>query len=218
MTNSMWIILPVKHLQDSKIRLKDILSDEQRSRFSYLLVMDTLQTLCSSMHVQGVTMISSDQSLSLLAKQYHAEFILTDRDSGYSKDAMDAITALSRNGVDKIAIIPTDLPQLSHHDLDLLDNAHQQGITLCVAEKDGGTNALVFTPPLAIPLLFGSDSFKKHQQAAKDRGITVNIVNATGMQRDIDRPDDLLWFCKQSTGGKAWAYVKKVLGSSIEKA
>ena len=213
----MWIILPVKHLQDSKLRLKDVLPDEQRCRFSYLMVTDTMQTLCSSEHVQGVTMISSDQSLSQLAEQYHAEFILTDKDGGYSKDAMGAIIALSHNKADKIAIIPTDLPQLSDHDLELLDNVHQQGVTLCAAEKDGGTNALVFTPPLAIPLLFGLDSFKKHKQAAKDREITVNIVQASGMQRDVDQPDDLLWLSKQSTGGQAWVYVNKIIDNSIEK-
>ncbi len=214
----MWIILPVKHLRDSKIRLKDILSDEQRSRFSYLLVMDTLQTLCSSNHVQGVTLISSDPSLSQLAEQHHVEFVLTNKDKGYSKDVMDAIATLPQNDVDKVAIIPTDLPQLSHHDLEFLDNVHQQGITLCAAEKDGGTNALVFTPPLSIPLLFGPDSCKNHQQVAMDRGITVKIVQASGMQRDIDQPDDLLWISKQSTGAEAWAYVKKALVNSIEKA
>jgi 2-phospho-L-lactate guanylyltransferase (CobY/MobA/RfbA family) len=131
---------------------------------------------------------------------------------------MDAITALPHDGVDKVAIIPTDLPLLSHGDLELLDDAHQQGITLCPAEKDGGTNALVFTQPLTIPLLFGLDSCKKHQQAATDRGITVKIVQASGMQRDIDQPDDLLWLSKQSTGAEAWAYVKKALANSIEKA
>lgn len=213
----MWIILPVKHCQDSKLRLKDILSDEQRSRFSYLLLMDTLQTLCSSMHVQGVTVISSDHSLSRLAEQYNVEFILTNRDSGYANDVMDAVNTLSISSQDKIAIIPTDLPQLSHGDLELLDTTHKEGITLCAAEKDGGTNALVFTPPLAIPLLFGLDSFNKHQQAARDKGITVKIVQASGMQRDVDRPDDLLWLSKQSTGGKAWAYVKETLESKIEK-
>ena len=198
--------------------MKNILSVEQRCQFSYLMVMDTLQTLCSSDHVQGVTMISSDQSLSQLAEQYHAEFILTDRDSGYSKDAMDAITALSQNGVDKMAIIPADLPQLSHRDLELLDNAHEQGVTLCAAEKDGGTNALVFTPPLAIPLLFGLDSCKNHQQAANDRGVTVNIVQASGIQRDIDRLDDLQWLSEQPGGGKAWRYVKDLLENNIKTA
>ncbi len=214
----MWIILPVKHLQNSKLRLESVLSDEQRSRFSYLLLMDTLVTICSSKHIQGVTIISSDQSISRLAEQYHAEFILTDKDSGYSKDAMDAITALSQNGVDKIAIIPTDLPQLSHNDLELLDEAHKQGITLCAAEKDGGTNALVFTPPLTIPLLFGQDSCKKHQETAKAKGITVKIVKVPGLLRDIDQPDDLLWLSEQTSGGEAWSYVKKSLGKGIEKA
>ncbi len=211
----MWIILPVKHLQDSKIRLKDILSDEQRCRFSYLMVVDTLQTLCSSIHVQGVTMISSDQSLSRLAKQYHAEFILTDKDNGHSKDTMDAITALCQDGVDKIAIIPADLPQLTHDDLVLLDHSHQEGITLCAAEKDGGTNALVFTPPLAIPLLFGLDSCRNHQQAANNRGVTVNTVQASGIQRDVDRPDDLLWLNRQSSGGKAWQYIRTTFKDTV---
>lgn len=211
----MWIILPVKHLRDSKSRLKDVLSDEQRWQFSYLMVMDTLQTLYSSDHVQGVTMISSDQSLSQLAEQHHVDFILTNKDSGYSKDAMDAINTLSQNDVDKIAIIPTDLPQLSHHDLESLDNAHEQGVTLCAAEKDGGTNALVFTPPLAIPLLFGLDSYKNHQQAAKDRGIIVKTVQASGMQRDVDRPDDLLWLSKQSSGGQTWQYIRTILKENV---
>ncbi|MCK5498754.1 MAG: 2-phospho-L-lactate guanylyltransferase [Gammaproteobacteria bacterium] len=211
----MWIILPVKHLRDSKSRLKDILSDEQRWQFSYLMVMDTLQILCSSVHVQGVTMISSDQSLSQLAEQHHAEFILTDKDSGYSKDAMYAINALSNNCADKIAIIPTDLPQLSHHDIELLDNAHEQGVSLCAAEKDGGTNALVFTPPLAIPLLFGLDSCKNHQQAAKDRGVTEKIVQISGLQRDIDRPDDLRWLFERSSGGKAWQYIRTTFKDTV---
>lgn len=210
----MWIILPVKNLHDSKIRLKDILSDEQRSRFSYLMLEDTLQTLISSDNVQGVTMISSDESLLQLAEQYHTEFILTDMDSGYSKDSMDAITTLSQNGIDKIAIIPTDLPQLTHNDLELLDNTHKHGITLCAAEKDGGTNALVFTPPLAIPLVYGVDSFRKHQQLAKDRGSNINIVLSAGIQRDIDRPDDFYWLIKQPSGGRAWQFAKTVTNKS----
>jgi 2-phospho-L-lactate guanylyltransferase len=211
----MWIILPVKHLRDSKSRLKDVLSDEQRWQFSYLMVMDALQTLCSSVHIQGVTMISSDQSLSRLAEQYHAEFILTDKDSGYSKDAMYAINALSNNVIDKIAIIPTDLPQLSHDDLEILDNAHEQGVTLCAAEKDGGTNALVFTPPLVIPLLFGLDSCKNHQQAAKEMGVTVNTVHASGIQRDVDQSDDLRWLFERSSGGKAWQYIRTTFKDTV---
>jgi 2-phospho-L-lactate/phosphoenolpyruvate guanylyltransferase len=206
----MWIVLPVKHLQDSKSRLKDVLSDEQRSRFSYLLLIDTLDTLASSKHIQGITIISSDQSISILAEQINAEFILTDKDSGYSADVKKAVFTVSGNNVDKIAIIATDLPQLSHSDLEILNNAHHQGITLCPAEKDGGTNALIFSPPLTIPLLFGANSFKKHLQVAKDNSITVNVVDAAGVKRDIDRPDDLQWLREQTSGGKAWCYVNDI--------
>ena len=149
----MWVILPVKHLQDSKVRLKEALSDEQRAHFSYLLLVDTLQTLASSNHVDGITLISSDQTLFQLAKQYDVELILTDKDDGYSKDTVKAISTMRSNEADKVAIFPADLSQLSHHDIELLDGEHQNGITLCAAEKDGGTNALIFTPPLNYPII-----------------------------------------------------------------
>lgn len=204
----MWIILPVKSLDDSKIRLKNVLSEAQRAQFSYLLLIDTLDTLTSSKHVQGILIVSSDHTLSSLAEKYAVEFLLTDKDSGYSIDAEIAIAALSQRDVDKVAIIPTDLAQLSHQDLELLDNAHHQGITLCAAEKDGGTNAFIFTPPLTVPLLFGMNSFKRHQQVARDNSIVVNVVHTDGVKRDIDQPEDLQWLNEQTSGGKAWQYVK----------
>jgi len=211
----MWVILPVKHLRHGKSRLKQVLSEEQRSRLSYLLLEDTIETLSNSNHVQGVTIISCDMNVSKLAGEYQSQFIMTDKDNGFSEDAMTAINSLGSEKLDKIAIIPADLPQLTENDLELLDTLHDQGVSLCKAEKDGGTNALVFTPPLTMPLLFGPDSFNKHQQAAKIAGLTLTVVQTTGMQRDIDREEDLNWLIEQSAGGKAWDYIREIYKQTV---
>lgn len=210
----MWVILPVKHLAHGKARLQGILSDEQRQQLGYLLLVDTLQTLAASAHVQGVTLISSDEDISQLADRYYARFILTEEDRGFAEDAMTAADSVQPGSVDKVAILPADLPCLCESDLELLDTSHTRGITLCEAKKDGGTNALVFTPPLSVPLLFGPDSFNRHRRAAMDRQVEVNTVVAPGLERDIDREEDLIWLSQQPGGAAAWKYTRDIMRNS----
>jgi 2-phospho-L-lactate/phosphoenolpyruvate guanylyltransferase len=203
----MWVILPVKAFKNAKLRLANVLTPAQRARFSYLMLEDILQTLSTSEAVQGITLISSDQSVQTLAKRYQTEFQLTDLDSGYSHDAMQAITTISQDNIDTLAIIPADVPQLSHEDLSRLHRIHDKGMTLCPAIIDGGTNGLLFSPPLPVPLMFGIDSLSKYQSAAAQNDIQVRIEKVRGLERDIDRPEDLLWLKEQKSGGKAWSYI-----------
>jgi 2-phospho-L-lactate/phosphoenolpyruvate guanylyltransferase len=58
--------------------------------------------------------------------------------------------------------------------------------------RDGGTNALLAWPPLALPFLFGVGSQARHLAAAQERGLAVREFRTPGMELDVDRPDDLL--------------------------
>ncbi len=203
----MWVIVPVKAFKDAKLRLREVLSPEQRARFSYLMLSDILQTLHSSDDVKGITLVSSDESVKTLADRYQTEFLPTALDQGYSHDAMRAIASLSQRGINSAAIIPADVPQLSHTDLSCLKRGHDRGIILCPAVMDGGTNGLLFDLPLSMPLMFGKDSLHKFTRAALDNNIPVRTERIAGLERDIDRPEDLLWFRGQSTGGNAWSYI-----------
>ncbi len=204
----MWIILPVKAFRDAKLRLAGVLSPQQRAQLSRLMLEDLLYTLHTSDVVEGVTLISSDQSVQVLADRYKAEFLLTDKDSGYSEDAMQAISTVSAGHIDKIAIIPADIPQLGLADLSRLDQLHDAGLTLCPAVVDGGTNGVLFSPPLPISLVFGVDSLSKYCDEVERCGIPVNIVKITGLERDVDRPADLFWLRNQASGGRTWAYLR----------
>ena len=204
----MWVVIPIKSLHNAKRRLSPILNSKQRAHFSYLLLLDLMETLALSDSVDGISIVSSDPALAVIAREHDADFMLMKTDCGYAHDALMAIQQLSRHEIERIAIIPSDVPQLVPAEVEQLNQTPAHGVTLCPARMDGGTNALVFTPPLEIPLLFGRDSFIKHQQAARNHGLDVRILHLPGLERDIDRPQDLLWLGSQATGGKAWSYIK----------
>ncbi len=211
----MWVIVPVKAFCNAKLRLADVLTPEQRAELSSLMLDDILQTLHSSTDVQGITIISSDESVRSLAQRYQTEFLLTDVDGGYSQDAMCAIKEVCQHVKETIAIIPSDVPQLSCDDLSQLVMSHEHGMTLCPAIIDGGTNGLLFNPPIEIPLMFGVNSLSKYENAALENNIPLKIQLVAGLERDIDRPEDLLWLQNQDSGGKAWLYVRELEIKSI---
>lgn len=206
----MWVILPVKRLHDAKNRLSEVLTTEQRACLSKLMLIDVMKVLASSDVVDGVLVISSDAAVIDIAKRNRAEHMQTVEDAGHSADASLAVSILSERDIEKIALLPSDVPLLSQSDLHNLDMAHEDGITLCPATMDGGTNGLVFSPPLEIPLQYGKDSLNKFQQAATSRGIKTHLARIPGLEHDIDRLEDLTWLCEQPRGGQAWTYVREL--------
>jgi 2-phospho-L-lactate guanylyltransferase len=66
----------------------------------------------------------------------------------------------------------------------------REGITIC-ATRDGGTGALLLTPPDVIRPSFGSNSFERHVALGLKQGIPVREVSIDGFESDLDRLDDL---------------------------
>lgn len=206
----MWIIVPLKYLQNSKFRLAELLSEEQRAELSVMMLRDVLDTLSGTDVVSGITIVSSERSLVSIASEYNAECLLTDSDEGYSEDAHKAILKVCETQTGSVAVIPADVPLLNEEDISELEARHQGGITLCPALNDGGTNALLFDAPLPIPLLFGPDSFRRYKDKAAELKLKVNIAKIAGLERDIDRPDDIAYLLRQSSNKKTVQYLKQL--------
>jgi len=207
--------MPVKRLAAAKSRLAATFSPEQRAHFSALMCADVLAALAVATRVQGVTVVGSDPLVADLAREHGAEFMPRPADAGYSVDATAAIEVLAGRGSAPIAVLPADVPQVAPAELDALAAAAVTagcGIVLVPALIDGGTNGLVFAPPLPIPLCFGPQSFAGHCQAATARGIAIHTAELPGLQRDIDRPEDVRWLAARKRGGRAWAWVRRASG------
>ena len=57
---------------------------------------------------------------------------------------------------------------------------------------------LFCSPPDAVPLRFGEDSFYPHLDAARAHGIEPLVVRHPGIGMDIDNPVDLITFLRMS--------------------
>ena len=206
----MWALLPVKRLEHAKLRLAGVLTRAQRQQLSLCMLEDILDTLNKTAEISGVTVISCDEAAMLLARDYHADVLNTGVDHGYASDVLKGVESISDKAVDKVIVIPADVPELDETGLTYLNRVHAGGVTLCPAGNDGGTNGLVFTPPLSIGLKYGENSFDKFRKEAEKRQVTVNIARPDGLARDIDRSDDLLALRQQPGGNRTWRYVRSL--------
>ena len=211
----MWVLLPVKRLEHSKLRLAAVLTLAQRRQLSLCMLEDILDTLAGCAAAGGVTVVSCDRDVMNLARDKAVDILDTGDDGGYAADVLRGIAHISGKGMDKVLIIPADVPELEVRDLDYLDQAHRPGVTLCPAANDGGTNGLVFTPPLAMDLVYGENSFENFRMEAERRQVPLRTARPTGLARDIDRPDDLLALRNQPAGNRTWRYLRSLQLSSI---
>ena len=203
----MWALLPVKRLEHAKLRLAGVLTRAQRRQLSLCMLEDILDTLNKTAVISGVTVISCDEAVIALAQDCQAGVLNTEIDHGYASDVLKGVEAISDQDIDKVIIVPADVPELDESDLTYLDGVHGEGITLCPADSDGGTNGLVFTPPLSIELMYGENSFDKFCIEAEKRQVPINITRTDGLARDIDCIDDLLALQRHPGGSHTWRYV-----------
>ncbi|MEJ0018593.1 MAG: hypothetical protein WDN25_18940 [Acetobacteraceae bacterium] len=64
-------------------------------------------------------------------------------------------------------------------------------VTIVPAHDRRGSNAVLCSPPLVMPLRFGDDSFVPHLAAARALGIEPTVVELPGIALDIDQPEDV---------------------------
>ncbi len=200
----MWVLLPVKRLARSKLRLAGVLTPVQRRRLSLCMLEDILEVLTGAAVVAGVTVISCDKDVISTAREQGVDVLDTGSDGGYAADVLRGIEHISGKRLNKVLVIPADVPELRHEDLALLEQVHREGVTLCPAGNDGGTNGLVFTPPLAINLKYGENSFDEFRKEAEQRRVPANVASPAGLLRDLDLPEDLLALRRQFAGKRTW--------------
>ena len=153
--------------------------------------------MAGAQRVDRVAVVTNDDEVAGLVAQLGHEVMRDAFDADLSAALQGASAELARRGADTVIILPGDLPTLRAADLDALLERHLErdadGISLCPAIRDGGTNALVCTPPDAIALQFGKDSAARHLDAAAERGVPAQRLCMQAFFRDIDVADDLLW-------------------------
>ncbi len=84
-------------------------------------------------------------------------------------------------------MIPADLAAPDPADLArLLCYGHDRNRAIICPATDLGTNALLVSPPTAIPFLYGPNSAIRHLRAAEQAGLNPILLRLDSLQFDID--------------------------------
>ena len=201
-------VVPVKSFTQAKQRLAPVLSPAERAGLARAMLTDVLCTLGKSPCLADILVVTGDRDAALLARGAGAAVLAADDTdlTAALELAAHYLTALACSGM---LIVPADLPLITPADIELIVLGHRTSpaVTLVAASNDGGTNALACSPPQALALSFGVDSFRRHQQSARAVGLEPKVLTLPRFGRDIDRPDDLRAFLAQPSPTRSHAYL-----------
>jgi 2-phospho-L-lactate guanylyltransferase len=203
-----YALVPLKDFTLAKRRLDAVLSREECAHLAGCMARDVLRALKSTRGIGGIGILGQGPGPAALAAEWGVELLPDQGGGDYRAALAAAVATLIARKLPGLLVLPGDLPTLSSAELGALLATHRHGVTLCTAARDGGTNALLLTPPDAVPCLFGPDSARRHLEAAAAAGITGRAADLPGFARDIDTPDDLQWLLRQRVASATLAWLK----------
>lgn len=191
----LWAVVPVKGFAEAKTRLADILSGEGRSALARAMLRDVLTAVADCPAIAGIVVVTGDGMATAIAAEFAALVVEDGPEPGYNQAVR---TGMSRvpDRTASVMVLPADIPLVRAEDIARLAALHPAGpaVTVARAAADGGTNALVMSPPDVIAVQFGTNSEARHVAAARQAGAAVQSLVVPRMAYDIDRPEDVARF------------------------
>lgn len=179
--------VPVKSLAEAKSRLAEHLTTDERRDLVVCLLRQTIAAIQQSGVVDQIAVVTPQPNLAAGL----AVDVLPDAGSLNGSLSTAVQWALSL-GAAKLLIVPVDLPHITSEAVrELIEtDAPLYGIAI-VSTMDGGTGALLLTPPNIIPPAFGPGSFARHLMLARLEGVRAEQVDSPAFALDLDTPEDL---------------------------
>ena len=192
----MWAVVPVKELDRAKERLAPLLSTELRRALMLTMLEDVLGALAEAPGLEGLAIVTVDPAARQMAMRYGARIIETGARDGHSGAVAAAARLLAEEGQPGMLTLPGDIPLVTPGEIIQLLAAHRlaPAFTIVPSRDERGSNAIVCSPPEAVPLRFGEDSYFPHLRAAEACGIRPTVLRLPGIALDVDTPEDLAAF------------------------
>jgi 2-phospho-L-lactate/phosphoenolpyruvate guanylyltransferase len=180
------IAVPVKSLERAKSRLSDMLRPIERAALTLAMLEDVLDA-CLAVPGWEAWVVSPDEAVLEVSARRRARPV-PEEEPGL----LAAVRQVEEEAAeaDALAVVLGDLPLITAAALERV--LHTLGpVVMAPSESDAGTNVLLRRPSRIIPARFGTESFRKHQQAAELGGVPVAVVRSPQLGFDLDRPADI---------------------------
>lgn len=212
--STLWIIIPVKDTSQSKQRLSERLSASERQKLAHAMLEDVLEAVVKLRDRAPCTLVTIDPFAEACASRYGLRVITDGAHDGHTGAVDGGRRRLASEGVEGIVTLPGDIPLVTSAEINKVLDIHSQsrGFTIVPAADKKGSNAIACTPPLAVPLRFGDNSYYPHLSAARKAGIEPATIELPGIATDVDTPDDLGLLLRRDPKGKSRAvqYLKSI--------
>jgi 2-phospho-L-lactate guanylyltransferase len=202
-------IVPLKSIKKSKTRLSR-LEPGARAKLTVAMLTNVLLALSTAREISDITVVSSDRSVSKIARRYGARFLWEGKAHGLNRAVRMAIRKLEQETNGAVMIIHADLPLLKSGDVtSFLAQSQGSQVAMVPCKNGTGTNALLLAPPGAIQPAFGGGSYRTHLTLAKRTGLPWKVVRIRGIQFDLDDPQDLSIFIRNNGVDRSFSFLKE---------
>ncbi len=211
--SDIWAIVPVKELEGAKQRLAPLLTPAQRRALIEVMVGEVLEAVAGVRGLAGVMVVTLDATATELALRLGARVVADGARDGHTGSVTAGLKLLAREGRGGMITLPGDIPAATSAEIEAVLAAHlgAPSFTISPAHDDLGSNAVVCSPPDAVPPRFGENSYFPHLDAARRVGIEPTVIRQPGIAMDIDHPADLAAFLRlpQSAGTRTRAFLEE---------
>lgn len=191
---AVFVIIPVKILDNAKSRLSPLLTDGERKQFCLKMLEDILRTVKSTRHINQTVVVSNDPEVFQVAKNFEATY-LREGKTGLNEAIYETISWCIGRGATSVLVLPADIPLVTPKDLNRMLALREKASMVISSSRSGnGTNALLLTPPNACPTFYGSRSFQRHLEEASRRRISFRRFRSQRIALDVDTVEDLTDF------------------------
>lgn len=209
-------VIAVRGGPQAKSRCAETLNGSDRAELTAAMLEDMLAAVAGCQAVTQTWVVTPTPALAELAAGCGARVIRQPRPAGLNPALRQAITEVADQApYEPLLLMPGDLPGLAPDDLAaaaLLTRTH--AVVLAPA-ADGGTGLMGLRAGAALPPRFGPHSFRRHAAEAERRGLTVAVMVADSLSRDVDRPEDLLHLLKTGVASRTAAFLRARLQPRI---
>jgi len=190
---SLCILIPMKNPEYSKQRLAAVLAPKEREALALNLFNNTLRFLKRHFPQVPVIVVTPSQTIANIAQRFAAKVVLEPNAAGLNC-AVSRGTKMSISwGYSAQLLIPADIVELDVTEFKQLINSPRAAcsVTVCPS-RDGGTNALLSSPPDVIEFQFGKCSSALHLNSAKERQVQWRELKLEKIALDLDTAEDLV--------------------------
>lgn len=202
---AIWAVVPIKDTTAAKQRLAEAVPAELRQALALAMAEDVLAALAATPGLAGTIVVTTDPDATALAARYGAKCQGEGARDGHTGAVVTAARRLAAAGCAGMLTVPGDIPLVTAAEIGEVIAAHAPApaFTIVPSHDELGSNAILMSPPDAVPLRFGDDSFFPHLAAAEACGIRPRVLRLSGIALDIDNPVDLARFARLGSATRA---------------